>query len=120
MLFRSARALIESSKLRMPNGKPCWIRVGVHTGDVCAGVVGRRMPRYCLFGDTVNTASRMESTSVAGRMQISSATYEHVATSADLAWERRGEVEVKGKGKLVTYFYAGTYVESVRGLDAFK
>ena len=115
-----ARALIESSKLRMPNGKPCWIRVGVHTGDVCSGVVGRRMPRYCLFGDTVNTASRMESTSVAGRMQISSATYEHVATSADLAWERRGEVEVKGKGKLVTYFYAGTYVESVRGLDAFK
>ena len=103
-----ARALIESSKLRMPNGKPCWIRVGVHTGDVCAGVVGRRMPRYCLFGDTVNTASRMESTSVPGRMQISSATYEHVATSADLAWERRKDLcMVKGKGAMVTYMLRG-------------
>ena len=110
-----ARALIESSKLRMPNGKPCWIRVGVHTGDVCAGVVGRRMPRYCLFGDTVNTASRMESTSLPGRMQVSEATHGVLESGGGEGgtgtvvvshqWEARGEVDVKGKGRVKTYLW---------------
>ena len=84
---------------------PLQARIGIHTGPIIAGVIGTHKFVYDVWGDTVNTASRMESHSLPGRIQLSSATRAALGNSFRL--ERRGVIEVKGKGMMETYFLNG-------------
>lgn len=84
---------------------PLSARIGIHTGDVVAGVIGRRKFIYDLWGDTVNTASRMESQGVTGRIQVSDQV--HAAINEGFEFEPRGDIDVKGKGTMSTYFLTG-------------
>jgi class 3 adenylate cyclase len=92
----------EAARHRDPGGRPLALRIGIDTGPVVAGVIGRRKFSYDLWGDTVNTASRMESTGVPGCIQVTERTRRRLRDRYRL--ERRGRVQVKGKGELVTWF----------------
>jgi adenylate cyclase len=87
------------------NGNSLQVRVGIATGAVVAGVIGKRMYVYDVWGDAVNTASRMESHGVAGRVQVSESTQRLLGKPFLL--EERGALEVEGKGELKTWFVCG-------------
>jgi class 3 adenylate cyclase len=99
--------LKETSELE---GMKYWdIRIGIHTGTVVAGVVGQKKLSYDIWGDTVNTASRMESSGEAGKINISGTTYEFVKEF--FSCEFRGKMPVKYKGELEMYFVNGIIPE---------
>jgi len=81
------------------------IRTGINTGPVVAGIIGTAKFAYDLWGDAVNTASRMESHSVPGRIQVTNATYERLREK--YVFEERGPITIKSKGEMLTYFLVG-------------
>ena len=84
------------------NQTPVLLRIGIHTGSLVSGLVGSKMPKFTLFGDTMNTASRMESNCRPGCIHVSE-TFAHLLPKE--RWESTGGVEVKGKGLMNTFLY---------------
>jgi len=100
------QAFIENrhSELNIQGKQSFKMRVGLHTGPVIAGIVGVKKFQYDIWGDTVNTASRMESHGGVGMVNISQATYDLIKGDSQFKFEHRGKIEAKGKGEVDMYF----------------
>lgn len=96
--------LDRKNQLEAMGKQPFEMRLGIHSGPVVAGIVGVKKFQYDIWGDTVNTASRMESTGEIGKVNISNFTYNQIQNDPDFQFEYRGKVEAKGKGDIDMYF----------------
>jgi guanylate cyclase len=90
-------------------GRPLQFRIGINSGPLTAGIIGNKKFQYDIYGDTVNTASRMESHGDPGKIHVSAASYEILKD--EFIFEPRGTIDVKGKGQMVTWFLIGRKME---------
>lgn len=91
-------------------GQSFCLRIGINIGPVVAGVIGLTKFIYDLWGDTVNVASRMESSGIPGEIQVTAAVYERLKDN--FTFKKRGDIPIKGKGKMTTYFLVNSHVSS--------
>ncbi|MCS6820516.1 MAG: hypothetical protein NZ551_01460 [Microscillaceae bacterium] len=100
------KVMQEINKRKRQNNEPTWeLRLGIHTGPLVAGVIGKMKFAYDVWGDTVNIASRMESSGEVGKVNISGATYQYVKDEFEC--EYRGKILAKNKGEIDMYFVVG-------------
>lgn len=105
-------AMASIGRMRMPHdGTPVLVRMGIHSGPCVSGIVGTKLPKFAIFGDTINTASRMESTAPPGRIQVSSDTMQLIRrtgnawSGSERNWEQLDGVSIKGKGVMRTFLW---------------
>ncbi|KAK6626335.1 Guanylate cyclase soluble subunit beta-1 [Polyplax serrata] len=102
-MARVALDMMDLGKEVLFDGQPVKITIGIHSGEVVTGVIGHRMPRYCLFGNTVNLTSRTETTGAPGMINVSEDAYEYLSRSDNLDpqfhFEYRGPITMKGKAE---------------------
>jgi class 3 adenylate cyclase len=101
----AASLALDMFEALVTSGARWQMRIGIHAGPVVAGVIGTRKFAYDVWGDTVNVASRLESTSQPGRIQVSKVVAD--ALESDFLLEPRGKVDLKGKGQTATWFLVG-------------
>ena len=113
------QAFISKRKTDMDaSDKPAFeMRVGIHTGPVVAGIVGVKKFQYDIWGDTVNTASRVESNGEIAKVNISQDTYKLLKDDPDFSFESRGKIEAKGKGEIEMYFVTMNWMKKKNGVQ---
>lgn len=104
LIARFALDMMDTAKeVKDPEGNPVKFRIGIHSGEVVTGVIGQRVPRYCLFGNTVNLASRTETTGISGKINVSGDAHRYLCEEdnfhSSFDFKFRGPVEMKGKSE---------------------
>ncbi|GMR45552.1 hypothetical protein PMAYCL1PPCAC_15747, partial [Pristionchus mayeri] len=106
--------LWESREVHDPRtDEPILVRIGIHSGPIVAGVVSDDKPRYCMYGEAITTASRMETHSQLGRIHLSAKAHQCASRSGRFEFVPRGRIPIKGKGEMETYFLQRSLKKSI-------